>query len=145
MGIFTIHSPQQLPVISGPSSNTEDEERTLNFLKTITKSTSNHHPENVLLNAMVRIQVKENLSTKIYNEINSKISKLSSQFKIQKTNSSFMFKFIRDNKWVCRSHLDQIATFLLEGNTWKEWENRVEFLDFQSVSLNGETAPFSKS
>ena len=145
MGIFTIHSPQQLPVISGPSSNTEDEERTLNFLKTITKSTSNHHPENVLLNAMVRIQVKENLSTKIYNEINSKISKLSSQFKIQKTKSSFMFKFIRDNKWVCRSHLDQIATFLLEGNTWKEWENRVEFLDFQSESLNGETAPFSKS
>ena len=119
MGIFTIHSPQQLPVISGPSSNTEDEERTLNFLK-ITKSTSNHHPENVLLNAMVGIQVKENLSTKIYNEINSKISKLSSQFKIQKTNSSFMFKFIRDNKWVYQSHLDQIATFLLEGKKWKE-------------------------
>ena len=101
-----VHSPQQLRVISGPSSNVEDEERTFNFLKTITKATSNHHPKNVLLNAMIRIQVKENLATKIYNEINSKISKHDSQITIQKTNSFFTFKFIRDNKWVYQSHLE---------------------------------------
>ena len=132
-----VHSPQQLRVISGPSSNVEDEERTFNFLKTITKATSNHHPENVLLNAMIRIQVKENLATKIYNEINSKISKHDSQIKIQKTNSFFTFKFIRDNKWVYQSHLERIADFLLEGNTWEERENGVEFLDFQNESLKG--------
>ena len=110
MGIITIQSsstlPLQLQVISGPSSNVEDEERTFNFLKTITKATSNHHPENVLLNAMIRTQVKENLATKIYNEINSKISKHDSQITIQKTNSFFTFKFIRDNKWVYQSHLE---------------------------------------
>ena len=96
-----VHSPQQLRIIFGPSSNVEDEERTFNFLKTITKATLNHHPENVLLNAMISIQVKENSLTKIYNEINSKISIHDSQIKIQKTNSLFTFKFIRDNKWVC--------------------------------------------
>ena len=132
-----VHSPQQLRVISGPSSNVEDEERTFNFLKTITKATSNHHPKNVLLNAMIRIQVKENLATKIYNEINSKISKHDSQIKIQKTNSFFTFKFIRDNKWVYQSHIEQIADFLLEVNTWEEQENGVEFSNFQNESLKG--------
>ena len=84
---------------------------------------------------MIRIQVKINLATKIYNKINSKISKHDSQIKIQKTNSFFTFKFIRDNKWVYQSHLERIADFLLEGNTWEERENGVEFLDFQNESL----------
>ena len=87
--------------MSGLSSNVEDEERTFNFLKTITKATLNHHLVNVLLNAMISIQVIENSETKIYNEINSKNSIHDSHIKIQKTNSFFMFKFIRDNKWVC--------------------------------------------
>ena len=96
-----VHSLQQLRIMSGLSSNVEDKERTFNFLKTITKATLNHHPENVLLNAMISIQVIENSETKIYNEINSKNSIHDSHIKIQKTNSFFMFKFIRDNKWVC--------------------------------------------
>jgi len=50
------------------SASTEDEERAFNFLKEISKHTSNHHAENVLLNSFIRLQVRDewdqNLGTK---------------------------------------------------------------------------------
>ena len=50
------HSAQQYRVFSLPSSNAEDEERMFNLFKTMSKLTSNHHPDNVLANAFVRLQ-----------------------------------------------------------------------------------------
>ena len=46
------HAPQQFRIMSLPSSNTEDEERSFNSLKTLSASSSNHHADNV------RLQVK---------------------------------------------------------------------------------------
>ena len=53
------HSPLQLQLFNLPSTNAEDEERVFNFLKTISTTTSNNRPEEVLVNAFVRIQVRE--------------------------------------------------------------------------------------
>lgn len=59
---ITMHAAQQYRIISGRSSYTEQEERTFNFLKTTSSSTSNHEPNNVILNAMIRMQVKIKLN-----------------------------------------------------------------------------------
>ena len=52
------HAPQQFRVVALTSTNAENEEREFNFLKNVSTHTSNHHPENVLINAFVRTQVK---------------------------------------------------------------------------------------
>ena len=50
------HSPEQYQLFSGRSSNTEKEEAQFNALKTFTNLTSNHHPENVVFNSIIRLQ-----------------------------------------------------------------------------------------
>ena len=100
----------------------------------------NHHLENVLLNAMIRIQVKEHLATKIYSEINSKIPKHVSQIKIQKANSSTRLNLSETTNGYISLIVSKSAVFLLEGNTWNERQNGVEFLGFQNESLKGKRA-----
>ena len=51
------HAPMLLRMVSGKSINTE-EERTFNSLKTITTSTSNFHPDHVILNGIIMYQAK---------------------------------------------------------------------------------------
>jgi len=48
-----IHSPQQYRIISGRSSNTEKEEANFSIIKKATNLTSNHHPDNIILNAIL--------------------------------------------------------------------------------------------
>ena len=71
---------------------------------------------------MMRIQVKEKLATKIYNEINSKISKHDSQIKIQQTVSLCLNLLETANGY--------ISLILSESLTFG-----VEFSDFQNESL----------
>ena len=52
-----VHAAQQMRIVSLSSVNAENEERSFNFLKTVSASSSNHHPENVLTNAFIRLQV----------------------------------------------------------------------------------------
>lgn len=54
---LTVHAPQQFRIVSLSSRNAENEERAFNFLKSISTQTSNHHPENVIVNAFIRSQV----------------------------------------------------------------------------------------
>ena len=54
--------PQQYRVTSRRTSNTESEEATYNSLKTFTNLTSNHHPDHIVLNALIRTQAKEALT-----------------------------------------------------------------------------------
>ena len=69
------HMPDQLRIISVRASNTEKEECQFNFIKNITKATSNNHPNNVITNALIRMKVSEDLnerrvvSTKLENDI----------------------------------------------------------------------------
>ena len=56
---LTDHAASQLRIMNLASANTKDEERAFNFLKVVTKRTSNHHPDNVIGNAFICIQVHE--------------------------------------------------------------------------------------
>ena len=55
------YSAEQFHLYSSRSTNTEKEEATFNTLKIFTKLTSNHHTENIIFNAVVRMQAKEKL------------------------------------------------------------------------------------
>ena len=53
------HCPFQYRLLSGRTSNTENEESTFNSMKMFTNLASNYHSENIIVNALVRIQPKE--------------------------------------------------------------------------------------
>ena len=44
---------KQYKLFSGRSTNTKKEEATLNKIKVYTNLTTNHHPENLILNAVI--------------------------------------------------------------------------------------------
>ena len=56
------HSAEQGSLYSGRSSNTDKEEAVFNSLKTFTKLTSNHHPDNMIYNALVHFQAHQLLT-----------------------------------------------------------------------------------
>ena len=72
------HAGKQLRIISGKSSHAEQEERNFNIMKNLTKLTSNHHPNTVILNLWIRLQAKEILNANkcSFQMQNSKISDL---------------------------------------------------------------------
>ena len=47
------HAAEQYGLFSCTSTNTEKEEATFNKVKVYTNLTSNHHPENLILNAVI--------------------------------------------------------------------------------------------
>lgn len=55
------HSSTQLRIVSGRTANTEKEEAFFNPIKTMTKLTSNNHTENVICNALIRVQASAKL------------------------------------------------------------------------------------
>lgn len=76
--VLICHAPQQLRIIALTSWNTENEDRQFNFLKTISAATSNHHPDNVLANAFLRLQIHQewkNERPKDISDVEAKITK----------------------------------------------------------------------
>ena len=55
------HIALQYRIVSGRTANTEKEQATFNSLKTFTNITSNHHSDQVVTNALIRTQAKEQL------------------------------------------------------------------------------------
>ena len=53
------HEPIQLRLISGQSSNAENEERIFNAIKGITNSTSSYRPGHVITNMFLRLQAEK--------------------------------------------------------------------------------------
>ena len=89
------HSPDQFRLISGSSANAEDEERWFNFVKNITKETSNNYPDNIIVNAFLRSQVHEINKSAAVRQSENLIVKTSKSLKARQ-NSFFTFKFIRE-------------------------------------------------
>ena len=56
------HAPIQLRIISGESSNAEDEERYFNSIKGITRETSSQHPSHIIGNIIIRIQAEHSFN-----------------------------------------------------------------------------------
>ena len=116
-------------IVSGSSCHTESEERTFHHLKTITTNTSNHHPDNVILNAIIRTQIKSQAEKELPRSTTKHASPP------PRKNTVFTFHFIEKNKWIYQSHLEKIADFLVEGTNWIETENGIEFYDYHFHNL----------
>ena len=56
------HCADEHRLLSGKSINAENQEITFKFLKGITSGTSNHHPDQILLNCVIRSQATEKLN-----------------------------------------------------------------------------------
>ena len=73
--LLTRHVAEQYRLFSGLSTNTEKEEATFNKIRVFTNHTSNHHPENLILNAAIRLNQKsiskESNLSHIYRPINT--------------------------------------------------------------------------
>ena len=129
------HSADEHSLLSGKSMNAKNQERTLRFLKDITSGTSNHHPDQILLNCVIRSQVTEKQNTYSGSEaIESKISKAAKTLDIQRT--TIPFEIIEKYPNEYQSHLERIADFLLYQQTtasrpifWKETNEGVMFND----------------
>ena len=68
---LTRHAAEQYRLFSGRSTNTEKKEATFNKIKVYTNLTSNDHPENLILNAVIRLQVNEEFSQKSISKENN--------------------------------------------------------------------------
>ena len=96
------HAPQQFRVMGLPSSNAEDEERMFQFLKSAATWTSNHHPDNVLSNAFIRLQIRDDYADQ-KNSCQKRRKTSSSISKTGKTSPSKKATFV-PFKVIMRSH-----------------------------------------
>ena len=79
------HAPEQYRLFSGRTSNTEKEEATFKSIKMFINLSSNHHPNNVLINPLIRLRCRESLHntqlkqdsrlTNLYSEIKKSLNK----------------------------------------------------------------------
>lgn len=126
------HAAQQYRIMSLPSANTEDEERSFNTLKTTSASSSNHHGDNVLLNAFIRLQVKNEVvkeaglkKTERKNVISRHSSLLS-----RGSDTIISFKILKRHPEAYQAHLERISDFLMM-KLWEETEEGVKFFDLK--------------
>ena len=95
------HSPGQYRIFSGRLANTEKEEATFNFIKKATNLASNHHPANVIANAMVRMETRR-ITMDGHSETEKTESKLTTIYQPIKSvlkNSIIRYTWIRKYKY----------------------------------------------
>ena len=132
------HSSEQYRLFSGRATNTEKEEATFSPLKTFTKLTSNHQPDNVISNAIIRLQATQLLNTGNSDvQLNdSKINFIYKPIKETLINNMIKFKFIERFPFHYQTMLEQIADYLIEGVWWEEKEDGVVFFDLHNENAN---------
>ena len=121
-------------LISTSSLYTETQERMFNQLKSITHSTSNHNPTQIITNILVRIQEEEkshsNSSQMCLDSEENEVSKLQKCLK-SKTNTVISFEWQQKYRPHYQAHLERLSDFLAEGSNswWKNTSKGVEFFD----------------
>ena len=135
---LTKHAPEKHHIVSGRTSNTEKEEATFNSIKVATNLASNHHPNNLIANALIRLQAKDALNeNQTTPERESKITKMYGSIKGNFKNTVISFHWIKKYKRQYQCLLKSIADYLTdEGKWWKEVENGVEFFDVGNIPHN---------
>ena len=133
-----IHARQQYRIISGRTANTEKEEAMFTTIKNNTNLTSNHHPDNIISNVIIRYQAKEKLEV---NKINKEVSVLTELYqpikKLQK-NSVIPFTWIENYYNEYQAHLESISDYLLDKKPWwQETDIGVMYFDVEN-ELGGE-------
>ena len=132
---LTGHAPQQFRIKSLPSSNTEDEERSFNSLKTLSASSSNHHADNVLLNAFIRLQVKSDAMKETglkkqerKNAISRHASVLTNEME-----TTIPFEVMQKQPDAYQAHLERFADFIMMG-LWEETKDGIMLNDLKQTN-----------
>ena len=105
-----------------------------NQLKSITRSTSNHDPNQMLTNILVRIEEEykahTNRSLSCLKGEDNEVSKLQ-QCWSQNTNTVIPRKWLEQDRPHYQAHLERICDYLVEGPNawWKHTTDGVEFFD----------------
>ena len=130
------HAPEQYRLFSGRTSNTEKEEATFKSVKMFTNLSSNHHANNVLINALIRLQCRESLNnTQLKQE--SRLTNLYSEIKKCSKKTLFSFQWMEKYKRQYECFLKSIADYLVdEGTWWRETTEGVEFCDIGEAPEN---------
>lgn len=128
--VLISHAPQQFRIISLASCNAEDEERQFNFLKTVSASTSNHHPENVLANAFIRLQVKQQWKNERPTGVTDVEAKISKAYKYSEHRDTVIsFDAIKKFPFEYQAHLERIADYLVEEEIWEATTQGIKMFD----------------
>ena len=116
-------------ITSGKAANEEQEERVFNTLKNITSTTSNQHPEHVLLNNLIRVQVREEINLSELTKQQHEVRKLCQSLQ-KKCNTTIPF-WVNDKyagEW--QAHLELVADYINEDGWWRETDDGIMFLDY---------------
>ena len=131
------HAPEQYGLFSGGISNTKKEETTFKSIKLFTNLTSNHHPNNILINALIRLECRDLLNNYPLSKQESKITNLYVEIKKNLKNTFFTFKWIEKYKRQHECFPKSIADYLLDsGIWWNKNKDGVEFFDNGPVPEN---------
>ena len=110
-------------------------------MKNNTNQTSNHHPNNIISNILVRHQAKYKIAN--FTSVERKTSYLHDIYdsiKNTQKNSLIPFKLIEDYLYECQSHLERISDYLLDQiKWWEETDHGVMFYDIENNQTNEAT------
>lgn len=142
---ITSHAAFQNRMISGRSSNVEEQERVFNTLKNICRTTSSNHPNQLIGNIMVRMQAEAQLKgyQAVVSNQQKQVSKLASALPAF-GNSSFPTSFLIKHSSSWQAHLEKVSDFLLPGKGvwWNESnEGCMEFFDAKGNPENQPSGP----
>ena len=146
--IWIRHSGKQYCIFSGRTSNTQREEGIFQTLKKFTNLTSNHHPENVIYNALIRIQAESILKQNVNELAQDKTVFTNLHQPIKEKCKDFLvtFEWIITHYTAYQVFLEQIADVLiLNEGCWKETELGVFFLVNCQNNIGGKLHHFRSS
>ena len=116
-------------IISGISANSEQEERTFSTLKTTTSLTSNFRADHVVLNCLIRLQVKQEFNSR-YCHQNESIIKRFAKGLPKNIRSTIPYWIIESQQREWQAHLEKFSDYLLEeGVWWEETHSGIVFND----------------
>ena len=129
------HSAEQYRLFSGRSSNTEKEEAVFNTFKKFTNLTSNDHPDNVICNALVRIQAHQILTAneKDKERNDETFANLYQPIKQNLSNTIISFEWIEKHYSCYQTLQEQIAHYLIcDTKCWKKTAMGILSLDHKT-------------
>ncbi|CAB4035866.1 Hypothetical predicted protein [Paramuricea clavata] len=131
---ITAHAPIQNRLISGISTNTEEQERVFNSINSITRTTSSYHPHHIIGNVFIRLQAEKDLKSlqpSISDTQEAHVTKLASSLPTFE-NTVIPKQMLTRNPRFWQAHLERICDFLLAGDGiwWRTCTNGdIEFFD----------------
>ena len=129
---LTAHSPTQYELACLRSLNTENQERIFGQARRIAETCTNHHPENIIPQLMLRLQAKQEQAALLpsIEKADTQVSAIAHnlpQFPGTRIKKSFVEK--RADSW--QLHLQRISPFLVAGPGvwWESTEDGFHFFD----------------